>query len=157
VPSGEFDDDQVIRLRSALSRIVRQLERQTNEDGLTRTELNLLGTLTRRRHVSLVDLAGIEGINPTMLSRIVRKLDDIGYVRRVPDEHDRRVIHAEITPEGQGVWENNRKVRTDLLSGLLDGLPAEQAAAVMAALPGLEALAVLVRPTEVPAAPRTRS
>ena len=135
-----FDDTATARLRSALSKVVRELERRSGEDGISPSQLNVLGTVARRRRVGLSALADIEGINPTMLSRLVGKLEAAGLVRRVPDESDRRVFHAEITPAGQKAWERTRRKRTKLLSDLLDNLPAHEVAALAEALPALEAL-----------------
>lgn len=139
MPQG-FDETATVRLRSALSKVVRELERRSGEQGLSPTQLNVLGTVARRKRLGLSELAEIEGINPTMLSRLVGKLETAGLVRRVPDEADRRVFHAEITAAGNKVWERNRRTRTKLLSDLLDNLPAQDVTALAEALPALEAL-----------------
>ena len=143
----EFGDDDVTRLRMALGRVVRGLDRRTNEQDLTRTQLIVLGTIARTKRIALAELAEFEGINPTMLSRIVGKLEDLGHVRRVPDEQDRRVAHAEITPSGEAVWQRHRQVRSTLLAKLLSDLPQNEAASLLAAIPALEALAAIARPS----------
>jgi len=48
----------------------------------------------------LSELAREEGLNPTMLSRIVGKLEAAGLVTRTCDSHDARVIHLAATQEG---------------------------------------------------------
>ena len=48
-----FDDDDVARLRIALARIARQVDRQVSGDGLTRTQLSVLGTVARLKAVGV--------------------------------------------------------------------------------------------------------
>jgi DNA-binding MarR family transcriptional regulator len=125
----------------ALGRTVRALDRWTNRDDLTRTQLTVLGTVVRNGRIGVAELAEFEAINPTMMSRIVGKLEERGLVRRVPDDVDRRVTHVECTVSGTKAWEQHRRERTKLLAELLAELPQHDAVALLAAVPALEALA----------------
>ena len=138
-------DDDVNRLRIALGRISRTVEREVSTDGLTRTTMSLLGTLARHRTLSMGDLAEIEGLNPTMTSRLVGKLEEAGLVRRVPSDGDRRVVVVEITAEGTRTQNRLRRRRTSSLSHWLDDLPADERAALLNAVPALESLAAAMR------------
>lgn len=140
-----YADDAVNRLRVALGKTVRSLDRRTNQDGITRTQMTVLATIARRESIPLSELAEYEGINPTLLSRTVSKLEELGLVRRVLDENDRRVAHAEIMAAGTKLWEHHRQVRTELLAELLDALPPREVKALLAAVPALEALAEVAR------------
>jgi DNA-binding MarR family transcriptional regulator len=148
----EFSSDDVSRLRMALGRTVRALDRRTNLDDLTRTQLTVLGTVVRVGRIGVAELAEFEAINPTMLSRIVGKLEEKRLVRRVPDDVDRRVTHVERTASGTQVSERHRRERTKLLAELLAELPQQDAAALLAAVPALEALAERARPPDQPIA-----
>lgn len=139
--TAQFDETDASRLRVALGRIARQLDRRVTDDGMTRTQLTVLGTIAKRTQLGMSELAEIEGINPTMLSRIVGKLEDSGFVTRTPDADDRRVIRVEITATGAKAHARTRKIRTQLLAEQLHGLPDEQVTALLDALPALEALA----------------
>lgn len=139
--AAQFDETDASRLRVALGRIARQLDRHVTGDGMTRTQLTVLGTIAKRTQLGMSELAEIEGINPTMLSRIVGKLEDSGYVTRTPDAGDRRVVRVEITASGSKAHARTRKIRTQLLAEQLHGLPDEQVRALLEALPALEALA----------------
>lgn len=143
-PSGfapGFDETTTSRLRIAFARISRQLDRQSSQDGMTRTQLNILGTVCRTKRISCSELAEIEGINPTMLSRVLKGLEDRDLVRRVPDSADRRVIHAEITPNGNRTHQRMRRARIALLNEQLGKLAPQDATALLQALPALEAIA----------------
>ena len=141
------DSSEVNRLRIALGRISRMVDRQVTGDGMTRTQLALLGTLARDRSVRMSDLADIEGVNPTMLSRIVGKLEAEGLVRRMAGEPDRRSVVVEITPEGSRLHARLRIQRTSLFAQRLAELPPDDAAQLLAAVPALELLADAMRPT----------
>jgi DNA-binding MarR family transcriptional regulator len=136
-----FDDDELARLRIALARITRALDRQTRGDLLTRTQFSALATIARRGPIRISEVAELEGVNPTMLSRIVGKLEDAGLVRRSPDPADGRVAHVEATAEGAELHTRLRVERTRLLAEQLAAMPPEETAELLTALPALESLA----------------
>ena len=141
-----FDSEDVTRLRIALGRISRFLDRQSRGDGFTRTETSVLATVMRLGPVGLSELADIEGVNPTMLSRIVGKLEDKGLLARRPDPADRRAALVELTEAGQAEQKRLRSERSELLTARLAAMPEKSAAEVLAALPALEALADQLAP-----------
>jgi DNA-binding MarR family transcriptional regulator len=141
-----FDDDDVARLRIALARISRHLDRHARGDALTRTQTSVLGTVVRLGPLRISELAEVEGINPTMLSRIVAKLEYSGLLHRRPDPADGRAALVEITEEGRAVGLRLRAERTKLLTGHLTTMPGGHADDLLAALPALEALATALDP-----------
>lgn len=141
-----FEAEDVARLRIAVTRLARMLNRESDEDGLTRTQLSVLGAVVRDGPLGLGELADFEGINPTMLSRVVAKLDAAGLIQRVADPSDRRAARVVATPSGVRTHQRGRARRTRVLETHLCGLPADSAARLLAALPALEALADQVGP-----------
>jgi DNA-binding MarR family transcriptional regulator len=136
-----FDDEELARLSVALARITRSLDRRTRGDLLTRTQFSALATIARRGPVRVSEVAELEGANPTMLSRILGKLEDAGLVRRSPDPSDGRVSHVEVTDAGAHLHQRLRAERTQLLAARLAALPDDRSTALLAALPALESLA----------------
>ena len=146
-----FDDEDVTRLRIAFGRISRFLDRQSRGDRLTRTQASVLATVMRLGPIRISELAEIEGVNPTMLSRIVAKLEVAGLFRRLPDAADGRVVRVEVTEAGRAEQLRLRAERSELLTARLAALPPDRAAALLAALPALESLADELAPrTEDP-------
>jgi len=139
--SSDFSDDDVTRLRIALARISRSVERTSADSGYTRTQLSVLGSVVRLGQPGLAELADAEGLNPTMLSRVVGKLEAAGLLTRQVTAADRRVVEVTATPAGRALHLRLRKRRADLLAGQLAELPAGQSARLQAALPALESLA----------------
>jgi DNA-binding MarR family transcriptional regulator len=145
-----FEAEDVARLRIALGRTNRLLERSIASGGLTRTQLSVLGTVTRRGPIGIGELAEIEGVNPTMLSRVVAKLDEAGLIRRQPDPDDGRAARVQVTDAGQAMHSRLQQERTDVLTAMLRALPPGHSGEILAALPALEALVeqIAARPVE---------
>ncbi len=93
----------------------------------------------------LAELADEEGLNPTMLSRIVGKLSDDGLLERSSDQGDRRAAWVKATAKGARLAERIRRQRTDALNLALDTLSEHDRATIERALPALEQLAEALR------------
>jgi len=141
-------DEIASHLRSVIGRMGRGLRSTLTSTELSPSQYDVLATVSFRERVRLSDLAAIEGINPTLLSRIVGKLEDGGLVVREQDESDRRVAHVAVTEKGRELHARIRSERTDVLSLALDGLDDDELAALEHALPVLESLAKTLRARE---------
>jgi DNA-binding MarR family transcriptional regulator len=142
-----MDSDTVIRLRRVVLSLARQLYATSREEGLTPTQTSVLGITTVKGPLSLAELTEIEGLNPTMLSRVIGKLDSFGLIRRLRDPDDSRAAWVEVTPAGQEMYERIAAQRSAIISECVAGLPAEQEAVLIAALPAFEQLATELRAT----------
>ena len=136
-----MDEESVIRLRRVVLRLARQLNAASVGEGLTPTQASVLGIVTNRGPLGLTELTEIEGLNPTMLSRVVGKLDSFGLIRRLRDPDDFRAARVEVTAEGKQAYQRIAAERAAIVSERVAGLPPEQEAALVAALPALENLA----------------
>ncbi|HTZ43129.1 MAG TPA: MarR family transcriptional regulator [Jatrophihabitans sp.] len=137
---NEFHPDEVARLRIALARIARVVDRASADAGFTRTQLSVLGSVVRVKEIGLGELAEVEGLNPTMLSRVVGKLEVAGLITRSSGVEDRRAVRVRPTATGRALHLRLRTRRTDLLVRQLAALPDGLAADLLTALPALEAL-----------------
>ena len=100
----------------------------------------MLGAVARHGPMRLSDLADHEGINPTMLSRIVGKLCDEGLILRRTDDRDRRAFHVEVTEAGREQHDRIVALRTETLAAGLARLSAADRERLVSALPALELL-----------------
>jgi DNA-binding MarR family transcriptional regulator len=144
--SNPVDAEAVDRLRAALTRIARRIDRQVSGDGLTSTQLSVLASVVNRGPLGMSELAEVEGINPTMLSRIVGRLEQAGLIERQADADDRRAVRVAVTAAGVRLRKRLLDERSRLLNERLAALPADTVDAVLAALPALEALASQLAP-----------
>jgi DNA-binding MarR family transcriptional regulator len=152
--AAEQHDEAPARLRIAVARLSRRLKPTAAAGSLTTTEVDVLQTVARLGPLKLSQLAVSAGLNPTMLSRVVARLEDQGLLQRLSDETDGRVCRVEVTGAGRRLHDRVRSERTDLLSSELDLLSKADRRAVTAALPALEQLAerLLERPSPAAAA-----
>jgi DNA-binding MarR family transcriptional regulator len=135
------DSEAIDRLRGALTRISRRVDRQTSAGALTTTQSSVLASIAIKGPIGLGELADYEGVNPTMLSRVIGKLEEAGLIERRGDESDRRAARVEITPAGTRVRQELLAQRSALLAERLAALPDDTVRAVLAAVPALEELA----------------
>lgn len=147
-----MDADGVTRLRGVIGRLARQLNASSTVEGLTPSQASVLGLVVFRGPLSLADLADLEGLNPTMLSRVVGKLMTMELIRRIPDPADLRSASVVSTPAGQETDRRIKAQRAAVVSECVDQLTDHQEQALSAALPALEALAEALKKAARPAA-----
>ena len=145
-----MDTELVARLRAVIPRLARVLNDTSTGEDLTPTQYSVLALVRVRGPLGLTELTELEGINPTMLSRVVKALDERGLIRRMQDPGDLRAARVAVTAEGERVHDRVRQLRTKVLSDCLHGLPADTAATLLAAVPDLEALAEALKPPAKP-------
>lgn len=141
MPTPPLDEEGVIRLRNAVLRIGRRLRTSSADEGLTATQSSVLATLVREGPMRAGDLAEAEAVNPTMLSRVLAHLEQAGLADRGSDPEDGRCTLVGATARGTRLIERVRARRAALLLARLEQMPADQVAALRAALPALEGLA----------------
>jgi DNA-binding MarR family transcriptional regulator len=112
---------------------------------LTAAEVDILMVAERRGPARMSELATFCGINPTMLSRMVPRLLQLGLLSRQVDSGDKRAYRVEATAKGSDLLERVRSEREDILSQLLDHLDDADRRSLAAATPVLEKLAEQLR------------
>jgi DNA-binding MarR family transcriptional regulator len=142
------EQDTAARLRRATARLSRGLRRTQAGAGLTSTEVAVLGSVVRHGPIGLGRLAAEENLNPTMLSRVVRRLEMAGILARHTAAHDGRAAVVEATQQGEVLHESIRQERAAVLTEFLNRLDSKDLAALVEALAVLERLAeeLLERP-----------
>ena len=142
-----LDTDTAGTLRAVIGRLSRRLRPTPAALAarLTPTRSSVLLTVVREGPVKLSDLADMEGINPTQLSRAVAHLLDSGLIERSSDQGDRRAAWVAPTAKGKRLSERIRRERTDAVNLALAELAPEQQKLIADALPALEELAELLK------------
>lgn len=154
-----MDDDGAIRLRRVISILARQLNSSATVAGLTPSQASVLRLIVARGPISLAELASLEGLNPTMLSRVIGRLQAVELISRIPHPADLRSASVASTPAGQQVDQQIKARRATAVAKNLKLLTADQVRVLTEALPALEALAEVMRqgPGEPPGATSARS
>jgi DNA-binding MarR family transcriptional regulator len=135
------DADDAVRLRSAVTRLARQFNTPATDEGLTPTQASVLGLVAHRGPIALGELQRLEHINPTMLSRVVGRLEDLGLVTRTPDPADLRSVRLTATDPGRDVQGRIKQQRSDVVSRAAQQLTTQDHEILVQALIALERLA----------------
>jgi DNA-binding MarR family transcriptional regulator len=146
-PAPALDLETAARLRAVIGRLSRRL-RPTEAGiaaGLTPTRIAVLMTVRRGGPLRLSELASAEGLNPTMLSRVISDLVDAGLLERVSDERDRRAAWVKATAAGGRLAERMRRERTDALNVALESLGDDERRRIETAIDALEGLAAQLK------------
>lgn len=136
-----MDIEEVAELRRAVGRLTRVLNAAATSEGLTPTQSSVLGLLCSRGPLAIATVTELEQLNPTMVSRIVKKLVERGLILRVLNNADQRSARIEVTPAGRRIHDDIRARRTELVRSCVARLAPAQAAALRNAIPALTALA----------------
>ncbi len=136
-----MDAEDAVRLRRAIARVARQLNTSATDEGLTPTQASVLGLIVGNGPVGLPDLQRLEHLNPTMLSRVVGRLDELGLIDRSPDPDDLRSVTVSVTAEGRKVHTRIKAQRADAVSQAATRLPEAEQRALITALDALDHLA----------------
>jgi DNA-binding MarR family transcriptional regulator len=137
----EFDAEAADRLRAAIGKLSRRLRTTVASGGLTASQTSVLFTVVRRGPVGLSELAEVEAMNPTMLSRMTAQLCELGLIRREPRPDDRRAATVVATAAGRRLRRRVHVERTRVLSEYVHGLEEAEREALLLAIPALELLA----------------
>lgn len=140
-----MDDEGAIRLRRVISILARQLNSSATVAGLTPSQASVLRLIVGRGPISLAELASLEGLNPTMLSRVIGRLQAMALISRIPDPADLRSASVASTPAGRQVDQQIKARRAAAVAKNLKLLTADQVRVLTEALPVLEALAEAMR------------
>jgi DNA-binding MarR family transcriptional regulator len=142
-----FDADAAARLRIAILRLARRLNRPGTAE-LTPTQLSALYAVDVWGPLRLGELGTAEGIAAPTLTRLIDHLEGRDLVRRERDAEDGRCAQVAITSAGHSLLDDLRRTGNILLYEKLQALEPGQRQTVLAALPIIE---VLATPAESPA------
>ena len=133
------DLKRVSGLRVAVMRLSRRLRQQGNE-GITPSQLAVLGTVERVGPITLGRLAEAEAIQPPSMTRIVSALAAAGLVVRQSREADRRSIEVAISRTGQRALDSIRTHRNTWLLERIAGLDEVERADLWRGIAAIERL-----------------
>ncbi len=140
VGSREPDLEVVARLRLAVARLNRQLRAQSAND-LTLSMQSVLFVVSREGPLTLGALAQREQVAPSMITKLVGRLEEGGLVERRTDPADGRVKIVTATGAGQKRVEEIRSRREAWLARQFHRLSNDEVERLTAALDVIERLA----------------
>jgi DNA-binding MarR family transcriptional regulator len=120
------------------------LRRLTPRSELSLTAASTLRRLERNGPSRLCELHAPEGVSQPAMTQLITRLEKEGLARRGSDPEDGRAVVVSITDAGREAVARRREGRTQALAALLEQLPTEDHAALVAALPALDRLSDLL-------------
>lgn len=136
----------VTRLRRALQRSARA---HLDGESLSPTEIELLLLVAERPGVGVADAAAELGAAPNTVSTLIRKLVDLGLLRRDSNRDDRRVARLLLTEDAEARLVRWRVQRAEVLTESFDQLDADELCRLHDAVTAMESLSsALYRPRQ---------
>jgi len=137
-PADTTDTQLATRLRLAVGRLHRRIRLASND--IPPLQLSTLVSIEEFGPLRLGELAAREAVTAPTMTRVLAGLDERGLIVRTPDPEDARSVRVSLSGTGRAVLDDVRSRRTALLDARLARLTPQQRAALVAALPALEAL-----------------
>jgi DNA-binding MarR family transcriptional regulator len=129
-------------LREAMMALARQLRRHRADNGLTLSQLELLGDVSRAGVTTPAEVAARLQVRVQSLTDSINELEGRGLISRRPDDADRRRQLIELTPDGLELLMRDRAQRdTWLFETMRDHLTELEFNLLMLTAPVLRKLA----------------
>jgi DNA-binding MarR family transcriptional regulator len=126
------------RLHAVAIHLLRRLRRVDGASGLSAPRLSALSVVVFAGPLTVSELAAAEQVRRPTMTRLVQGLQRAGYLRRLADPADGRIVRLAATSKGVRVMRAGRERRVRMLAGLLGGLSAADRKAVRHAVGALE-------------------
>ena len=121
-------------LTQELFQLMKQFPRpklkQSSIDGLTRSEYELLvmlvmSTKDSKGAFTVTEISNLLQVTPAGVTHLINPLEEAGYIERLPDPHDRRIVRIGLTAKGTQTAETLISEVQENLIGLVNHLGVE--------------------------------
>jgi len=104
--------------------------KQSSIDGLTRSEYELLvmlvmSTKDSKGAFTVTEISNLLQVTPAGVTHLINPLEEAGYIERLPDPHDRRIVRIGLTDKGTQTAESLISEVQENLIGLVNYLGEE--------------------------------
>jgi DNA-binding MarR family transcriptional regulator len=136
---GDDGTSDRMAVAEALYRLITAAIRQQPRD-ISLTSASTLATLERTGPRRITDLAVIERVTQPAMTSLVQALEKSGLAERHADPGDQRVVLIELTEAGAEYLRSRRRATAEGFVQLIDKLPPDDIAALLAATSALRQL-----------------
>ena len=135
-------DSPATELRESMMAVTRQMRRHRPDNGLTLSQMQLLGEISRTGVTTPAELGSLLHVRVQSLTDSINELVSRDLIARRPDETDRRRQLIEITDAGTALLEADRAERDAWLNATMrDNLTSLEFDLLMLVAPVLRKLA----------------
>jgi DNA-binding MarR family transcriptional regulator len=128
------------RLHSAALHLLRRLAQEDRATGISPPRLSALSVLVFNGPTTIGFLAGVEGVTPPTMTRLVAGMVADGLVERRSDPSDRRVVRVEASERGRSLLLAGRDRRVSTLAAMIAPLTPKERRRLEAAARIIEAM-----------------
>lgn len=125
-------------LRELIRILVRDLGILEKSDasccGVTITQCHAVVEIGRKGKISLVDLAGLLGLDKSTMSRTINNLVESDLVLRDLDTENRRYVIIQLTENGKNVFQNIEASMNEYYKSIFNSIPENKRSQVMESL-----------------------
>ncbi|MEM9702890.1 MAG: MarR family transcriptional regulator [Planctomycetota bacterium] len=118
----DFQDSIPYFIFTAAHAIERAMSAALEGHDITFRQCQMLGMLAAHGSLSQTQVAGLMGVEPSSVARLVDRMTRDGWIERRPDPHDRRRTLLYPTERAEPVWERVREVGLSVRRRALDGI-----------------------------------
>lgn len=112
---------------SYIAKTYRQFIQESMKDSsFSPNEMNLMLFLANNKADTAIDFVKETGTSKSLLTRSADSLTDQGYLRKEPDQEDRRFTHLKLTEKGEEIASTLRMLRSEFMKKLTDGISQEE-------------------------------
>lgn len=116
------DDELAARVHSAALHLLRRLAQEDRATGVSAPRLSALSVLVFGGPRTIGALAGVEGVTPPTMTRLVAAMVAEGLVERLEDPADRRVVRVQASASGRSLLLAGRDRRVAALAAMVKPL-----------------------------------
>ena len=120
------DEELAARVHSAALHLLRRLAQDDRATGVSAPRLSALSVLVFGGPRTIGELAGIEGVTPPTMTRLVAAMVADGLVDRREDAADRRVVRVQASATGRSLLLAGRDRRVATLAAMVKPLTAKE-------------------------------
>jgi DNA-binding MarR family transcriptional regulator len=134
------DDELAARVHSAALHLLRRLAQDDRATGVSAARLSALSVLVFGGPRTIGALAGVEGVTPPTMTRLVAAMVAEGLVERLADPADRRVVRVQASASGRSLLMAGRDRRVATLAAMIKPLSPKERRRLDAAATIIEAM-----------------
>ncbi len=120
------DDELAARVHSAALHLLRRLAQDDRATGVSAPRLSALSVLVFGGSRTIGELAGLEGVTPPTMTRLVAAMVADGLVERLVDQADRRVVRVQASATGRSLLLAGRDRRVATLAAMVKPLTPKE-------------------------------
>ncbi len=119
-------NDILVNLFNMVLKMEEEAVKEASSKDLSITEIHTLVAIGKGRSKTMTHVANLLGINVSTLTTAINKLVKKGYVERLRDDDDRRIVRIHLTEEGTEAVKAHEAFHNDMISEALSHVPEEE-------------------------------